>query len=281
MMRHIVCFAGQTAVIESDSAVIDAFVPILFQHLLATVSTVADPPIIRAAYQPHSNLYQIDAPDQTIQETTNSSEFAINLLKTTTTYLFRQCDQGLLVHAAGLSKNGRGLLMPGESGQGKTTLTCWLLTQGFQFLSDESIYFSPDSGQMTPLTRPLVVKNRSMPIMQALRHHLPGKSNTRIIQHPSFALVPAENLSRQPIAKEATLSLILSPKFDPHSPYSLKPLGKSATVAVLMNNLFMTKDVPDKGFHTCVQLAKNIPAYELVYSDFSQLEGLIDTLWPR
>jgi len=43
------------------------------------------------------------------------------------------------VHAAGLCINGRGLLFPGHSGHGKTTLTLALLRAGWGYLSDDQV----------------------------------------------------------------------------------------------------------------------------------------------
>jgi hypothetical protein len=43
------------------------------------------------------------------------------------------------VHAAGLCVDGKGLLFPGESGYGKTTLTLALLRAGYGFLSDDLV----------------------------------------------------------------------------------------------------------------------------------------------
>ena len=43
------------------------------------------------------------------------------------------------IHAAGVARNGRSLLLPGTSGSGKTTLTIALLRAGFDWLSDDLV----------------------------------------------------------------------------------------------------------------------------------------------
>ena len=45
-----------------------------------------------------------------------------------------------MVHAAGLARDGRGLLITGDSGSGKTTLALALLRAGFEFLGDDTIF---------------------------------------------------------------------------------------------------------------------------------------------
>lgn len=48
-----------------------------------------------------------------------------------------------MVHAAGLAHEGRGLLVAGASGAGKTTLCLALLRAGFGFLADDTVFLSP------------------------------------------------------------------------------------------------------------------------------------------
>ncbi len=46
------------------------------------------------------------------------------------------------LHAAGVCVNGAGILMPGTSGAGKTTLTLALLRQGWDMLSDDMVFLA-------------------------------------------------------------------------------------------------------------------------------------------
>jgi hypothetical protein len=50
------------------------------------------------------------------------------------------------VHAAGLSRAGRAVLVPGSSGAGKTTLTIALARAGFDFLGDDMLFLSTHAG---------------------------------------------------------------------------------------------------------------------------------------
>ena len=43
----------------------------------------------------------------------------------------------MLFHAAALTWQSRGILLPAFTGAGKSTLTAWLLGQGFSYLTDE------------------------------------------------------------------------------------------------------------------------------------------------
>jgi hypothetical protein len=49
------------------------------------------------------------------------------------------------LHAACVSKKGRGLLLMGASGAGKSTVSLQCLLQGFEFLSEDSVFVAPET----------------------------------------------------------------------------------------------------------------------------------------
>ena len=51
-----------------------------------------------------------------------------------------------MAHAAGVAVNGKGLLIAGESGAGKTTLAIALVRAGFAFLADDTLFLSTSKG---------------------------------------------------------------------------------------------------------------------------------------
>jgi hypothetical protein len=54
--------------------------------------------------------------------------------------------QGLVgLHAACVGRGGRGLLLMGDSGAGKSTAALHCLLRGFEFLSEDSVFVAPDS----------------------------------------------------------------------------------------------------------------------------------------
>jgi hypothetical protein len=73
---------------------------------------------------------------------------AVNLTVATQTPL-------LAVHAAVLSKSGTTIVVPGESGAGKTTLTIALLQAGWAYASDEAFALDWDAATSRAYPRPL------------------------------------------------------------------------------------------------------------------------------
>ena len=58
------------------------------------------------------------------------------------------------LHAGGLCRNGRALLLPGTSGSGKSTLTLALARAGFGFLGDDTLFLASRPGGLKILAFP-------------------------------------------------------------------------------------------------------------------------------
>ena len=84
-----------------------------------------------------------------------------------------------MVHAAGLGLNGRGLLIAGATGTGKTTLTIALLRAGFDFLGDDTIFLRVNRTGLRALAFPDEIDATAdtvclFPELQNAMRQLPG-----------------------------------------------------------------------------------------------------------
>jgi hypothetical protein len=68
----------------------------------------------------------------------------------------------ILIHAGVLARNGRSIMLVGDSQHGKTTLVLKLLQRGFHFLSDELAALGRQDGLLHPFPRSLRVRPGSL-----------------------------------------------------------------------------------------------------------------------
>ncbi|MBU1665460.1 MAG: HprK-related kinase A [Gammaproteobacteria bacterium] len=73
----------------------------------------------------------------------------------------------LMLHAAVLERHGRAVILPGDPGAGKSTLTAALILSGWRLLSDEITLIDRKDGLIVPLARPVSLKNQSIEIIRA------------------------------------------------------------------------------------------------------------------
>lgn len=85
--------------------------------------------------------------------------------------LLRLRDDALFFHAASVAVEGRGLLLVGPKGAGKSTLALALAARGHCLLGDETGCYLPATGELLPFRRPVAIKPgpRAAAISDALR----------------------------------------------------------------------------------------------------------------
>jgi hypothetical protein len=79
----------------------------------------------------------------------------------------------LFVHAAAVELGGRGYMIVGAPGAGKTSIAAMLVREGAGYLSDEVALLNPASGELHPFALPLAVKPwtaKAAGRMPAVRH---------------------------------------------------------------------------------------------------------------
>lgn len=183
---------------------------------------------------------------------------------------------GLLFHAAGLSRQGKGIILPGTMGAGKTTLTAYLLTEGLDYLTDELVFITNETMIVKGFARPLNLKLPSRPVLKSRVDYVAQPeaifSTVGIDLVPPHLFNPATTVSQPPSA------LILFPHYQAGSQFLLQPLSKAQAGLALMECLVNARNLEDHGFAAVSRLARAVPAYKLYYSHFDQLEGLLDKL---
>ncbi|MBN1148029.1 MAG: hypothetical protein JXA78_12295 [Anaerolineales bacterium] len=206
-------------------------------------------------------------------------EMAAYLLDRTCFHLADRSQGGLVLHAAGLAWRGRGLLLPGVSGNGKSTLSAWLVAHGFDYLSDELVFIPEGASEFQGMTRPLNLKNTAR---EALREMLAYQQKPdEIISSRVREITPPRVLRGGEVLSVAPLRLIVFPRFQHGSGLRLQPLSKARAGLGLMECLINARNLEEHGFPQVTRLARTTPAYELAYGGFGQIEGVIEALFEQ
>jgi hypothetical protein len=88
----------------------------------------------------------------------DSVEAMLDLLPTVIRqYLAAEARDAVFVHAGAVAVNGRGIVIPGKSFSGKTTLVAALVRAGAQYYSDEYAVIRPD-GKLVPFPKDLSLR---------------------------------------------------------------------------------------------------------------------------
>ena len=188
--------------------------------------------------------------------------------------------QGLYtIHATALEKHGRGVLIPGNSGRGKTTSFISLLRSGYRYLSDDHplIRNAGKHVEVLPFPIKINVTEATIAFFPELRnapdHILHSDSPKR-----SFH---AEDLYPTSVGDCCQPAMVLFPHVvdAPHSHLELLP--KSRALEVLLPQALLVYDpaVARREFQVLAKLVQQVDCYRLHFGrDILDLPNLITPL---
>ncbi len=269
MPQRLISFAGTSLVIEYTGRRAGEIVDLLYRHIAG--SDKAAPPHVH--YQLHSvdgGSLVLTRNDKLICSEKDDAVLAERLLGDSSFDLADRVCDGLLFHAAGIVKGGQGLLLAGPSGTGKTTLSTYLFTKGFDFLSDEFIFLPEGTTRMEGLTRPLNIKR---PARKALEQYIDFESKTDAMLSGKISyLIPPEILRPGNRPDPASANLLIFTRYKKNGDFDCQPLPKAKAALELMQCLLNARNLTAHGFHAITSLVQQLPAYFLCYSSFDQID---------
>ncbi|KAB2930129.1 MAG: PqqD family peptide modification chaperone [Candidatus Contendobacter sp.] len=183
-------------------------------------------------------------------------------------------DQRLLVlHAAGVSRAGQGLLLIGPGGAGKTTLAAALNASGWELLSDDVVPVTPD-GQLLGVGMSLCLKAGSWP---ALAPWLPDLDRAPLIERagqPVRFSSPPGPIHRGPLPTAA----FVFPRYRPGKEATLEPLDPVRVLQGLIEAQSVIAELTQDKLVALTRWIGSAPGFALTYPDLESALKLIASL---
>ena len=275
MPTHVVSFAGQSLAIKYPSS-IAALIDFLYQD--ANADPVATPNVTLNIDTDGDQL-SLQQGTQTLYRGSDESELATTLIQQTIYHLIDKNKDGMALHAAAMSKNGKGIILPGASGRGKTTLSTWLATKGYNYLTDEYVFIGENTNIIQAFSRPPNVKVKGIDALDSYFDINAHEDQT--IRSSQVAMIPPRLLNPNSKKEEAVVSLIVFPNYKEGAEYELEKLSKARAGLTLMECLVNARNLNGHGFSEATRLVRDTPAYLLTYSSVDQLNGQFQEILPR
>jgi hypothetical protein len=175
------------------------------------------------------------------------------------------------LHAAAVAKDDLAIVIPAKSGSGKSSLTCWLLANGFDYITDELIMVG-ESGQFESLRRPLQIKFHGLDAVKPLLRVEQEKLESAFYSGKWANAIPASSFGANLSAyTEHKLSMFLFPKYDAAKECDFDRLKQAQAGLVLMGNNVNARNHPSHGFKELMALVRKVPSYYLNYGGFDKL----------
>ena len=180
------------------------------------------------------------------------------------------------IHATALAKNGRGVLIPGASGRGKTTCCIALLRGGYRYLSDDHPLIREDKRGIELLCFPekIDVTDRTIEFFPELKKA--SKTLGWGVQKRYFHV---DEFYPNAIINSCRPSLIVLPEIDYGARSRLVRLPKNRVIEELLPQglLVFDKEIAGRQFETFCRLVDGVDCYRLSLArDVVELPRIID-----
>jgi len=172
-------------------------------------------------------------------------------------------------HSGSVARGGRGILMPGATHSGKSTLTVALAQRGFDILSDEVGAIRVEGGMQIGFGRALSVRSE---VVGELGIEEPSESGC-FADGAYILRAGALGLSR---ASSARTALVVLPTYQGRAPTELRALRPAAAVMALYQASCSQPRWKLAGLDFVIDLATRVPCFELTYSDMHEAARAID-----
>jgi len=170
------------------------------------------------------------------------------------------------MHAACVSKNGKGILLCGDSGAGKSTLAYACARTGWTYTSDDTCYL------INGLDIPRVIGHshrfRFRPEAKALFPELAGRMVTPRMEGKPSIEVPISELPRVSNAPEARVQSIVYLNRRPSAKAKLVKLPAGTATLRSRQELFSAGDIRLK-HEKILEILSAVPTYDLQYCDLT------------
>lgn len=186
------------------------------------------------------------------------------------------------IHATALEKHGHGVLIPGNSGRGKTTSFISLLRSGYRYLSDDHPLIREAGTHVELLPFPIKIN-----VTEATTAFFPELRNAPArVLHPGLPKrsFQAEDLYPTSVGDACRPAIMLLPHVVdmPHS--WLEPLPKSRALEAILPQALLVYDpeIARRQFQTLARLVQQVDCYRLHFGrDILELPKLITPLLER
>jgi HprK-related kinase A len=192
--------------------------------------------------------------------------------------LATQVDFYFSLHAAVIERGGRAVVMPGAPGAGKSTLCAILVNRGWRLLSDEFALISFNDGRISPLARPISLKNRAIDVVRDLAPDCVLSRRFEDTLKGTVALLkpPRDSVGR--MDETANPAWVIMPKYLPDVGTVLEPKPKTESFMELITNAYNYHRLGRRSFTLLADLVDRCDCYDFRYSEPEEAVAMFDRL---
>ncbi len=168
----------------------------------------------------------------------------------------------VLLHAAAAAVDGRGVVITGPMGAGKSTLVAALVRDGNAYLTDEVVAIEPGTWIVDPYPKPIALGGFGLtvpPELEPLRPALPPAMERYVGDR--WLVAP------RAVAPRTKITAVIVPRYEPGVPASIERLRPADALVALAEHAFNLAADGQRTLDTLAGIAESAACFRLVSSD--------------
>lgn len=192
----------------------------------------------------------------------------------------------VLLHSGAVAKDGAGIILPGSSRSGKSSLTMTLLLRGYDYLSDEIAVIATSTGKVCPFPKPLSCRDISLFPELVKKPYIwfgPRKATPKSSKQESGSSTPvwfahSEDIRSGSIGSSMPIKYIIFPTHTPGDTCQLQPISKGRAMRGLINHTVNFHRLGKNGLKFLGRMVGEAESFTLVGSGLQATSNLITQL---
>lgn len=253
------------AVLTDDAA--------LGRHLDRVLASLAAPAEPEAMYRLTStgeavDHYELSFGDEVLLRTASAARALGHLIwHINRCAVERGSSHSVLVHAAGASRRGVGVVLPAPMECGKTTLVAGLVRAGFAYLTDEAVAVDSDTLTLRPYPKPLSIDPGSWRVLPELRPQVEAGVERYLSRQWQ---VPPDGIRPGAVSGPVPPRLVVSPRYEAEATTTLEPVRRAEMVRMLAEQTFHLHDAGRRNLTVLAELVRRCDCYRLTVGDLDR-----------
>jgi hypothetical protein len=201
-------------------------------------------------------------------------------------FLTDEVSDFVLLHSGAVAKDGAGMILPGSSKSGKSSLTMSLLLRGYDYLSDEIAAIATSTGKVCPFPKPLSCRDISLFPELAKKPYVwfgPRKAAPKSNEGESGRSTPvwfahSEDIRSGSIGSSVPIKYIVFPTHTPGDTCQLQPISKGQAMRGLVNHTVNFHRLGKDGLKFLGRMVGEAESFTLVGSGLQATSSLLTQL---
>lgn len=181
----------------------------------------------------------------------------------------------LLIHSAVLVKNGKAIIFPALPGSGKSTLTAYLGLSGWSTYSDEMAIIDPQNAFVSPLYRPVCLKNNSIDLVKSWHPEAIFTPICKDTQKGDVAHVKVMNWQTYAQLQPAPIVSVVFPKYSADTDLTIYQLTDTEAFNTLSKNAFNYNVLGQRGFLGVDKIIRQASKFEISYNNVQDVDEFL------